>query len=226
MNLNILSYNFHRHYANFNERKFALNKLLNTYDFDILCAQEYIASNNRIFEKLQSDFDYIATYMNPIFYKKDKFTLIDYTTGKHNKFVAVKLRHENQIICVCNLHLNYGYYKINESRRIKQLTEYLNILKEFNKENYPTIITGDFNCLPIASTLKLINDYENTYRSGSLKECSYNDYSDYDNGEIIDHTFVKGFDILGYKIVTDKFDGMIPSDHYPIYSNLKLKDLS
>lgn len=223
MQINVLSYNFHRHFANFEQRKPALDKLLNAYEFDILCAQEFIPSNwkQSLFSKL-TNFGIVDTFMNPIFYNKSKFTKVEHIQLKHNKFVALKLQSEKSQFVVCNLHLNYGYYKLNESTRIKQLTGYLNELSKFNSEGFPCIITGDFNCLPTASTLELLHDYKNTYMPGSLKESTLNDYSEIDNGEIIDHTFVKDFDVLSYKIVSELYNDIIPSDHYPIYSCLNL----
>ena len=43
-----------------------------------------------------------------------------------------------------------------------------------------------------------------------------------DTGEHIDYIFTKGdFSVLTYKIVRDTYDGKYPSDHYPIYADMK-----
>ncbi|HRW21283.1 MAG TPA: hypothetical protein P5509_04865 [Bacteroidales bacterium] len=218
MDIKVLSYNFHRRYY-FDIRESLLNDLLNKYEFDILFAQEYLKSNS--FDKLNENYEKTETYMNPIFYRKDKFELLSFFAAEHNKFVCAKLKHaDGQEFYVCNLHLNYGYYKIKETRRIKQLDGYLAMLNTY--EELPTIISGDFNCLPTDETLNLLSDYTNTYISGnSLKEYTNNEYSTVCNNEIIDHTFVKGFDVIDYNIISDDYDGQLPSDHNPVYSRIR-----
>lgn len=218
MDIKVLSYNFNRRYY-FDIREPLLNDLLNKYEFDILFAQEYLKSNS--FDKLNENYEKTETYMNPIFYRKDKFKLLSFFAAEHNKFVCTKLKHvDGQEFYACNLHLNYGYYKIKETKRIKQLGGYLAILNAYKE--LPTIISGDFNCLPTAETLNLLSDYTNTYISGnSLKEYTNNEYSTECNNEIIDHTFVKGFDVIDYNIISDDYDGQLPSDHNPVYSHIR-----
>jgi len=219
MHIKILSYNLNRRWSSYDQREPLINDLLNRYEFDIFCPQEYLRSMK--FDKLEKNFERVETYMNPIFYNKDRFTYVSHFAAEHNKFVCVKLREGSQEFYVCNLHLNYGYYMIKETGRIKQLGSYLEMIKDL--EDLPIVLTGDFNCVQTAETLNLMESFTNTYIAGkSLKEYTNNNYSTVCNDEIIDHTFVKGFKVIDYSIICDDYQGALPSDHNPVYSYIKL----
>jgi endonuclease/exonuclease/phosphatase family metal-dependent hydrolase len=89
----------------------------------------------------------------------------------------------------------------------------------------PTILTGDFNVDQKSEAYNTIND------SGLLKDCynlspmrlaNNNSFNSFNinlknTGARIDHIFVtKEFKPMRYAILTNTFNGHVPSDHYPV----------
>lgn len=92
----------------------------------------------------------------------------------------------------------------------------------------PTILTGDFNTNQYTDGYKTLND------SGLLKDCyllapvklatgpTFNGFKPDASGNArIDHIFVtKQFKVNRYGILTNTYNGKVPSDHWPVVVNL------
>jgi endonuclease/exonuclease/phosphatase family metal-dependent hydrolase len=110
------------------------------------------------------------------------------------------------------------------SRRIKNAfikrTEQVHILQEHAKKaNIPYIIAGDFNDTPISYAVNtLCSDMKNGFREkGSGFGVTYN--GDFPNFQIDYILASPQFDFKNYIIIDKKL-----SDHYPVRSDLELKD--
>ncbi len=94
----------------------------------------------------------------------------------------------------------------------------------------PVIITGDFNCKPNTVAYETLID-------GGFVDCAYVSPEADDTGTFhgyyrtstagelpIDHILfdsARGYS-ASYRVITDKYDGMYPSDHFPIAARLTL----
>lgn len=89
----------------------------------------------------------------------------------------------------------------------------------------PSILTGDFNVDQNSEAYKTINDsglLTDCYLLSPLKLAGNNTFNGFNintknTGSRIDHIFVtKEFKPLRYAILTNTFNGHVPSDHYPV----------
>lgn len=118
-----------------------------------------------------------------------------------------------------NLHMDH----IGVVARKQSATLVLKKIKEM-AANSATIFTGDFN----------VDQYNESYKevlsTGVLQDCfnlastklatngSFNDFNiNTKTDSRIDHIFVtKDFNVKRYAILTNSFNGRLPSDHYPV----------
>lgn len=178
----------------------------------------------------------------PIFYRKTRFELTDkgtfwlsespQTVGKKGwdaalprtcTWVNLRERESGRQIFVANTHFDHrGVRARAESGKL--------IVKQFSKlpADRPTVVMGDFNCLPdsepydaIASSFK---DARQTAKSKPLGPSStWNGFREIVPGRIIDHVFVRSIDVL--KLSTDDprtADGRFASDHLPVQVLVRL----
>jgi len=104
-------------------------------------------------------------------------------------------------------------------------------------DGYPIILTGDFNSTPDSDPYKSIvsNSDSNTtlelFDSRTLSKTKPHGPSGSFTGfdlnaipkEPIDFVFVrKGISVLYHGILSDSFDGFLPSDHYPVLAEIIL----
>lgn len=97
-------------------------------------------------------------------------------------------------------------------------------LHEMNVQNYPVIITGDFNSNPASEVLNPIREKYLDARQTALisdDEISFNGWGK--SSKIIDYIFYSDFEALEFHTVNDSFAGIeYISDHYPITSTMVL----
>ncbi len=98
--------------------------------------------------------------------------------------------------------------------------------KKLNPENYPVILTGDFN-LEFSSNLLLplknaMNDARTTADKTS-HAATFNSWGS--KSQIIDHIFYKGLKAWRYQVVNTKYEN-VPyiSDHYPIMATFQFEE--
>lgn len=179
-----------------------------------------------------------------IFFKKDKFNCLEYRTfwlsnspdkkGSRLFFspfpricTMAKLEDKKtkDVLWIFNTHLDH-LLPFNRNKETKILIE--SIAKDTNIKNI--VLMGDLNTniesnavksllnnpiYPLFSVYKNI-DTSNTmhYGSGRLKE----------NKLPIDYIFVgKEFRVLSTHIIRDEFEGLYPSDHYPVVTEIEFK---
>ena len=173
----------------------------------------------------------------PIFYNKLKWEVTEFGTFWHSenryspgsiswknplpristwcKFKNIKT---NNFIVMYNTHYDY------ESKLCREKTTNLTIshMKEYY-ENYPIILTGDFNVNENDSCLNgykyLFND---SYRLKNID--NGNTFHGWNSSayQRIDYIFItKNINVLESKVLNNNPKGRYSSDHYPIYSILE-----
>jgi len=181
-----------------------------------------------------------------IYFKKDKFLIKDSGTfwlsetpdtiskGWDAAFNRVctyglfKDKKTKKSTWVFNTHLDH----IGEVARTKGIQLILFKIATLNKKNYPVIFMGDFNSEPIADRIialkKEMNDCRDVSRekpfgpSGTFNNFKHNEPVT----KLIDYVFIsKTNNIVAnkYAVLSDSKDLKYPSDHLPVFVELKIK---
>lgn len=169
---------------------------------------------------------------NPIFYRKDKFTLLESgtywlsdTPEKVSKFSESSL---NRIYTYAKLkrnsdgaeflHINTHFDHKSSVAREKQAA----VLVDFINQNsgIPMIITGDFNCESGSAEYKTIANSvvvsSSTIAEKKKNAATFHNYGS--SNKIIDFIFVDPLKVhvLNYTVCNEKIDGDYASDHHPV----------
>jgi len=185
-----------------------------------------------------------------IFYRKDRFDTLETSTfwcsetpehfglgwdaayERITTFGKIRDKQTEKIFYVFNTHLD------NEGATAR--LESVKLIKKKMRaicDGYPIILTGDFNSTPDSDPYKSIvsNSDSNTtlelFDSRTLSKTKPHGPSGSFTGfdlnaipkEPIDFVFVrKGISVLYHGILSDSFDGFLPSDHYPVLAEIIL----
>ena len=132
-----------------------------------------------------------------------------------------------KLFWVFNTHLDH----IGEEARTNGITLIVSKIKEVNTKNYPVIFMGDFNSEPeterISNLKKEMNDSREVSEqkpfgpSGTFNGFNYNETV----LKLIDYIFLSrnNFEVLKYAILSDSKNLKYPSDHFPVYTEIKIK---
>ena len=177
----------------------------------------------------------------PVFYRTDMYKLIDKgsfwlseTPDKMSKgwgaacyricsFVILEeLETEKQFV-VFNTHLDH----VSEEARINGMNLVLEKIAQFG--SLPSIIMGDLNADENSVTYENVtkNFLDAKYQTeNTMSGCTYQNF-----GEELDHPCIDffmisktGITVNEYKIVQDLYDGVYPSDHFPILMKFTLEN--
>lgn len=233
------------------DRKTAVTNLIKYHEFDIFGIQEGFAEQLDDMQNNLSTYSYIGVgrddgvkkgEYSAIFYKKDRFTLINSGTfwlsetahDKPNKGWDAALPR----ICTWGIFedkenkkkfifMNTHFDHVGIVARRERAKLILQKAKELAKE-LPLILTGDFNIdqhneayFTLANS-KVVQD---TYELAPLKyepNATFNGWGkSLKADERIDHIFItKPFTVRKYGILTDTYLGKFPSDHFPVFVQL------
>ncbi len=194
------------------------------------------------------DFDSIITYRDdsiiaegcPIFYRTDLYTLIDKGSfwlsetpdvmskdwgAAHYRICSYVILKDNATeteFVVFNTHLDH----VSDEARINGIQVVLDKIDEFG--GIPAILMGDLNAEEDSETyasatesfLDVKYETENTMTS-----CTYQNWGEALDRNCIDYVMISpdAFDVHYYKVVTDTYDGVYTSDHFPLLVSLELK---
>ena len=206
-----------------------LKKSLKGYDSEILYSDDGAFSGS-----------------NPIFYNTGKFDLVDKgsfwvsetpqemsrgwdaTCYRVCTFVVLSQKSDGKHFALFNTHLDH----VGQQARINGIKMIVERMKQYG--DIPCILMGDMNFAVESGT---------AYRTAltyfdNAKYCT----TDSDDGptwhgigwntsyssEIDDFFFISktGIDVKQYRILRDSYDGVYPSDHYPIQMKLTLSDVN
>lgn len=103
-------------------------------------------------------------------------------------------------------------------------------IKEVNTQNLPFALTGDFNLEDDSESIKLLaaalSDSKTSAKKTSGPVATFNGFiTDKPATKRIDYIFVpkKGVEISDYKVISELKNSRYPSDHFPVYVELKVK---
>ena len=129
-------------------------------------------------------------------------------------------------ILIFNTHFDH----IGDIARINSARMILAKIKEVNTENLPFALTGDFNFEDDSESIKLLgaelSDTKNVAKKVSGPIATFNNFkTDEPTTKRIDYIFVtkNGVDVINYKVIEELKSNRYPSDHFPVYVELKVK---
>lgn len=174
-----------------------------------------------------------------IFYLKEKFTLVEqgtkwlsdtpdvvskYSESSLNRiytYAVLKRNSDGKIFVHVNTHLDHT----SDAARAKQAQALIKGISELTKK-YPTILTGDFNATADTTPIKTIlaANFNNSSVIADKKHGSGTFHGYSGKNSIIDFCFVtKGnVSVQNYRVCDEKIAGDYPSDHYPVYLEMKI----
>lgn len=128
-------------------------------------------------------------------------------------------------IFICNLHLDH----ISSEVRIKQTEVFIQETNKIFPEKYPMILMGDFNEGPNEKVYSLLkNSFSNLYDpwvENQKQEISSHHLFDgnTNKGKRIDWILLdKRFHCNRIEAITKSYNGIYPSDHFPIFCKVSL----
>lgn len=237
-----------------NDRKFVLVKMLRYHQPDIIGMQEVVYEQLEFLSENLNKYNWFGVgrddgkekgEFTPIFYDSTKFNFIE---GKNfwlsespelpskgwdaalNRIVTMILleeRSNQKRFYVINTHLDHkGHIARGKSAEL--------IIKEIIKlnNNYPVILTGDFNTVPKSIPyniiVNLLNDsysitknspYGPEWTSSGFSVCQDNQFNR------IDYIFISNdIEVISYANLTDSYNKNYYSDHLPVIIKINIKD--
>lgn len=132
-------------------------------------------------------------------------------------------------IRVFNTHLDVS----SETARciqLKIICRHISLYQD--KDPLPTLLMGDFNTKPDSRSIRALLNGGFGYKNVRLRSIAetdlggtYHFFRGGDGGRRIDYIFAsEDFQPVKIEIIRSSYDGLYPSDHYPIAASLRLKD--
>lgn len=195
------------------------------------------------------DYDSVITYRDdtmfaegcPVFYNKKLYTLIDKGSFWLSKtpevmskdwgaqcyricsYVILLDKATDKKFVVFNTHLDH----ISEEARIKGIKVVLDKIQQFG--GYPAVIMGDFNATEdsetyISATENFLDAKYEAKKATGVHSATYQNWGESLNDDPIDYFMISktGFTVEKFRVVDRTFEGVYPSDHFPIVTDLIL----
>ncbi len=193
-------------------------------------------------------YDSVITYRDdafnsegcPIFYRSDIYTLIDKGSfwlsetpdvmskswgAQFNRVCSYVILKDNATgteFVVFNTHLSH----VSDEARINGIQVVLDKIKEFG--SLPAVLMGDLNAEEDSETYKssTVNFLDTKYQTeNTMTSCTYQAWGEQLDKNCIDYILVSktGFKTNSYKVVTDTYDGVYSSDHFPLVTSLSFE---
>lgn len=193
-------------------------------------------------------FDSIITYRDnafnsegcPIFYRSDIYTLINKGSfwlsetpevmskdwgAQYNRICSYAILKDNATgteFVVFNTHLSH----VSDEARINGIQVVLDKIKEFG--SIPAVLMGDLNAEEYTETY--ISATENfldaKYQTtNTMTSATYQRWGREIENDCIDYILISktGFKVNSYRVVTDTYDGVYSSDHFPLVTSLSFE---
>lgn len=175
----------------------------------------------------------------PVFYNTSKFTLVDKgsfwlseTPEKMSidwgaacyricSYVILNDKSSGKNFVVFNTHLDH----VSDEARIKGIGVVLDKISQFG--GLPAMIMGDFNAEEDTETYKAVTKNFNDAKyqtQDTMQSCTYQNWGAELDNPCIDYFMISktGFNVNSYKVITKTYDGVYPSDHFPIVMKVQL----
>ena len=207
-----------------------------TWQYDYLC-------------ETLTGFDSVITYRDeafnsegcPIFYQTKLYTLIDKGSfwlsetpevmskdwgAAHYRICSYVILKDNATakeFVVFNTHLDH----VSDEARINGIGVVLDKIAEFG--GLPAILMGDLNAEESTETYRSATEFflDAKYQTeDTMTSCTYQNWGEALERDCIDYVMVSfsGFTVNSYKVVTDTYDGVYTSDHFPLSVSLTLSE--
>jgi endonuclease/exonuclease/phosphatase family metal-dependent hydrolase len=236
------------------KRKDKVAGLMNYYEADFIGGQEVQHHQLQYLLQHLNGYSYIgvgrddgkeAGEYSCIFYKKDKFEVIQQATfwlsatpdsiskGWDAAIVRVctyglfKNTKTKQLFWVFNTHFDH----IGKTARLESAKLIVKKIAALNVKNYPVIVSGDFNSKPNEPPALYMTEAMINARSAAKQVYggfdTWNGFKfDQQPDGCIDYIFVKHDERIAvskFATLTDSYDMKYPSDHFPILATIELK---
>lgn len=247
MSFNLLCYGSGEH--SFSKRIMPVTKTISKYMPDCLGVQEAHIDWIKALDENFSDYNYVgvgrddgkeAGEFSAVFYKKDRFTLLDSGTFWLSETPEIPSKGwDSACIRICSwamlkdktdgnefVHMNTHLDHIGKTAMLNGAQLVAQRANE-TANGLPVILTGDFNVTPDSAPCKAIKDsgFKDSRDAAAKTDYSvtYHAFeSENAASAVIDYVFFKGnFIADSFSVIKDKVDGNLPSDHYPVLAELK-----
>ena len=224
-------------------------KNIEKYQPSIIGFQEATKSQYKYVCDCLAGFDSVIEYRDstpvaegcPVFYRSDIYTLVDKgsfwlseTPDVMSKswgsacyricsYVILEEKDTQKQFVVFNTHLDH----VSEEARIRGIGIVLEKIKQFG--SLPSIIMGDFNAVEDSVTYAdVTKDFlDAKYQTeNTMQGCTYQNFGAELDRDCIDYFMISktGIKVSEYRIVQDLYDGVYPSDHFPILMKFTLEN--
>ncbi|WP_034040517.1 endonuclease/exonuclease/phosphatase family protein [Wocania ichthyoenteri] len=219
---------------------------------DVFGIQEGLYHQVQYLDSVFVDYNYIGIgrddgktkgEYSAVFYNKEKFNIINegtfWLSETPNK-ISVGWDASMERICTYGLFkdkvtkqqffvFNTHFDHIGKVARVKSAALILEKITEFNTNNLPVIVMGDFNLKPQAEPIQLLSKALNDAKKVSILKPfgptgTFNGFKfNKPVSARIDYIFTskKQIKVLKYEILSDSKDCKYPSDHLPVVIDLK-----
>lgn len=180
-----------------------------------------------------------------IYVKKDRFKLIQTNTfwlsstperiskgwdAAYNRvctYALLKDKKSKQYFWIFNTHLDH----VGEEAKTKGLTLISNQINQLNTQKYPVILMGDFNTKPSEERIVTLKNTMDDAKEISIEkpfgpDGTFNGFQySFPVKDRIDYIFLSKnnpFEVLKYAVLTDAKDLKFPSDHFPVFVELRV----
>ena len=193
------------------------------------------------------EYDSVITYRDnavnsegcPVFYRKDLYNLKDKgsfwlseTPDQTSKdwdaacyricsYVILEEKETKETFVVFNTHLDH----VSDEARINGIAVVLDKIQQFG--GYPSMIMGDFNATEDSETYKSATENFDDVKyltENTMTGATYQNWGASLDDDCIDYLMISktGFTVNSYAVVQNTYDGVYPSDHFPLSVSLTL----
>ena len=255
--LKVMTFNIRLHLDSDKEnswthRKPEVLQLLDYYAPEVFGVQEALPLQMKDLESGLSDYDYVGVgrddgkdkgEYSAIFFNKEKLKLLKSGTFWLSETSAVPSKGWDAALKrICTYALfknkkgkkfwvfNTHFDHIGIEARKNSANLILKKIKEFNKNDFPVVLAGDFNLTEDSEPIKMLSDQlkDTFYHSLKKPYGPKGTFTAFDINKVsenrIDYIFVKDFKVNSYRTINDKRQNLLyPSDHFPILVELKFQ---
>jgi endonuclease/exonuclease/phosphatase family metal-dependent hydrolase len=235
------------------KRKDVVTAQMNFYGADFIGAQEVLHNQLEYLQKNLDGYNYIgvgrddgktAGEYSCIFYKKDKYDVIEQSTfwlsptpGLPSKgwdaalnrvctYGLFRDKKTKQLFWVFNTHFDH----VGKTARLESAKLIHEKIMSLNKKNYPVIVAGDFNSKPDEPPAQFMMSVMNNSRDLSrLVFGPVDTWNAFRFSEVprncIDYIFTSKDNrvrVEKFATLTDSYEMKYPSDHFPIIAHMIL----